>query len=328
MAGVNATETYLAFDLGAESGRAFLGSLADGKIEIGEIHRFANEPVEYGGTIHWDAPRIWLEIRKALATVDTPRLAGIGVDTWGVDYALLGQRGELLQNPFHYRDPRNVSAFDEVLARVPRADIYRATGTQLMAINTLYQLYAAQRDTPKILAAAEKLFMMPDLFHYWMTGNAVCEYTDAGTHPVHEPGDANMGGGSAGKFRAAFAASGGNRGTGHGGRLAAAGRFAQRVAQRDAGDRAGFARYGVGGGRHHGARQCGVHQFRHVEFDRDGITGPHPERTSHALQFHQRRRRMRDNPAAEERGGLVVVAGLPAGMGVGGARLRLRAARR
>lgn len=178
---------YLAFDLGAESGRAFLGSLENGKLQIREIHRFANEPVEYGRTMHWDAPRIWLELRKAIDLVDTPRLAGIGVDTWGVDYALLGQRGELLLNPFNARDPRNIGAFHEVQARVCRADIYRATGIQLMAINTLYQLFAAQRDTPQILAAAEKLIMMPDLFHYWMSGNAVCEYTDASTTQFMDP---------------------------------------------------------------------------------------------------------------------------------------------
>jgi rhamnulokinase len=187
MSGANSSETYLAFDLGAESGRAFLGSLRNDRLEIREIHRFANEPVEYGGGMHWDAPRIWLEMRKALATVDAPQLAGIGVDTWGVDYALLGQRGELLQNPWHYRDQRNVSAFEEVLAKISRADIYRATGIQLMAINTLYQLWAAQRDTPKILAAAEKLILIPDLFHYWMTGNAVCEYTDASTTQFMNP---------------------------------------------------------------------------------------------------------------------------------------------
>jgi rhamnulokinase len=187
MAGTSNTETWLAFDLGAESGRAFLGSLRDGKLDIREIHRFANEPVEYGGRMHWDAPRIWFEMRKALAATDVPRLAGMGVDTWGVDYALLGQRGELLQNPYHYRDPRSLSAYEEVLTKVTRADIYRATGIQLMAINTLYQFFAAQRDTPKILAAAEKMIMMPDLFHYWMTGNAVCEYTDASTTQFMNP---------------------------------------------------------------------------------------------------------------------------------------------
>jgi rhamnulokinase len=187
MAGIASTETYLAFDLGAESGRAFLGSLQDGKLDIHEIHRFANEPVEYGGRMHWDAPRIWFEMRRALAAVDVPRLAGIGVDAWGVDYALLGQRGELLQNPYHYRDPRSLSAYEEVLTRLSRADIYKATGIQLMAINTLYQFFAAQRDTPAILAAAEKMIMMPDLFHFWMTGNAVCEYTDASTTQFMNP---------------------------------------------------------------------------------------------------------------------------------------------
>ncbi len=187
MAGTPKTETYLAFDLGAESGRAFLGSLGSGKLEIREIHRFANEPVEYGGTMHWDAPRMWLEMRKALGSADVPRLAGIGVDAWGVDYALLGQRGELLLNPYHYRDPRNTTAFEEVQELIPRERIYKATGIQLMSLNTLYQLYAAQRDTPDILRAAEKMIMMPDLFHYWMTGNAVCEYTDASTTQFMNP---------------------------------------------------------------------------------------------------------------------------------------------
>jgi rhamnulokinase len=187
MSAKNNTATYLAFDLGAESGRAFLGSLQDGKLGITEVHRFLNEPVEYGGSLHWDAPRIWHEMRKALSGSELPKLAGIGVDAWGVDYALLGQRGELLQNPYHYRDTRSVSGYEQVLKKIPRADIYRATGIQLMAINTLYQLYAAQRDTPNILAAAEKLIMMPDLFHYWMTGNAVCEYTDASTTQFMNP---------------------------------------------------------------------------------------------------------------------------------------------
>ena len=99
-------KAYLAFDLGAESGRAVLGRAYGGIITTEEVHRFPNEPVEYGGSLHWDAPRLWLEIRKALCKIEQVRLGGIGVDTWGVDYALLGERGELLQNPFHYRDKR------------------------------------------------------------------------------------------------------------------------------------------------------------------------------------------------------------------------------
>jgi len=175
------TGAYLAFDLGAETGRAFLGRLRSGLLELREVHRFPNEPVEYGGRLHWDAARIWLEMRKALREADAAELAGIGVDAWGVDYALLGERGELLQNPRHYRDHRNVRAMEEVLQLVSGEEIYRATGIQLMPINTLNQLFAASRDTPRLLAAAERLVMIPDLFHYWMTGNAVCEFTAATT---------------------------------------------------------------------------------------------------------------------------------------------------
>ena len=90
---------YLAFDFGAESGRAVLAHLQSGILTTEEVHRFPNEPVEYGGSLHWDVPRLWLEVRKALAGLEEVELAGIGVDAWGVDYALLGERGELLQNP-------------------------------------------------------------------------------------------------------------------------------------------------------------------------------------------------------------------------------------
>ncbi len=172
---------YLAFDLGAETGRAFLGDLRGGRIELREIHRFPNQPVEYGAIPHWDVARLWLDIRHALSAAEETPLAGIGVDAWGVDYALLGERGELLQNPRHYRDRRNVTAMNEVLRLVPKEEIYRVTGVQFMPINTLNQLFAASRDTPRLLAAAERLVMIPDLFHYWMTGNAVCEFTAATT---------------------------------------------------------------------------------------------------------------------------------------------------
>jgi rhamnulokinase len=173
--------TYLAFDLGAESGRAFLGALQDGRIKLREMLRFANQPVEYGGIPHWDVARLWHEMRNALGAIDVPELAGIGVDAWGVDYALLGENGELLQNPRHYRDHRNVTAMNDVLRLVPREEIYRATGIQFMPINTLNQLFSASRETPRMLAAADRLVMIPDLFHYWMTGRAVCEFTSATT---------------------------------------------------------------------------------------------------------------------------------------------------
>jgi rhamnulokinase len=178
---------YLAFDFGAESGRAVLAHLQSGILTTEEVHRFANEPVEYGGSLHWDVARLWFEVRKALARLGEVELAGIGVDAWGVDYALLGERGELLQNPYHYRDRRTEGVMEEVLRIGGREEIYQATGIQFMPINTLYQLFAAQRQTPKMLEAAKCLLTIPDLFNYWLTGNAVCEFTNATTTQMVDP---------------------------------------------------------------------------------------------------------------------------------------------
>jgi len=182
-----AAKPYLAFDFGAESGRAVLAHVQSGILTTQEIHRFANEPVEYGGSLHWDVPRLWLEVRKALARLGEVELAGIGVDAWGVDYALLGERGDLLENPYHYRDRRTEGVMEEVLGRVGRDEIYSATGIQFMPINTLYQLVVAQRRSPKLLEAAKYLLTIPDLFHYWLTGNAVCEFTNATTTQMVDP---------------------------------------------------------------------------------------------------------------------------------------------
>jgi rhamnulokinase len=183
----NHAKPYLAFDFGAESGRAVLAHLQSGILTIEEVHRFANEPVEYGGSLHWDVARLWFEVRKALARLSEVELAGIGVDAWGVDYALLGEGGELLENPYHYRDRRNDGVVEEVIGKLGKEEIYAATGIQFMPINTLYQLFAAQRQTPKVLAAAKYLLTIPDLFNYWLTGNAVCEFTNATTTQMVDP---------------------------------------------------------------------------------------------------------------------------------------------
>lgn len=177
----DALKPYLAFDFGAESGRAVLAHLHSGVITTEEVDRFANEPVEYGGSLHWDIPKLWLEIRKTLSRLQEVELSGIGVDAWGVDYALLGEHGELLLNPYHYRDKRTDGVMELAFEKVSRKEIYRETGIQFMSINTLYQLFAAKRDTPDLLRAARTLLMIPDLFHYWLTGNAVCEFTNATT---------------------------------------------------------------------------------------------------------------------------------------------------
>lgn len=181
------SKPYLAFDFGAESGRAVLARLQSGILTTEEIHRFPNEPVEYGGSLHWDAPRLWFEVRKALSQLGGVELAGIGIDAWGVDYALLGERGELLQNPYHYRDRRTDGIMEETLRRVGKEEIYKATGIQFMPINTLYQLLAARRHTPNLLAAAKHLVTIPDLFNYWLSGDVVCEFTNATTTQMVDP---------------------------------------------------------------------------------------------------------------------------------------------
>ncbi len=178
---------YLAIDLGAESGRLIVGALLAGRLETREVHRFANEPVEYGGSLHWDVARIWFEIRRGLQSLGPTKLDGIAVDSWGVDYALLGEKGELLGNPFHYRDARTAGTVDKICAEAGAAEIYQATGIQFMPINTLCQLYAAKQQTPRLLDMAERLLTIPDLFHFWLTGNAVCEYTNASTTQMVDP---------------------------------------------------------------------------------------------------------------------------------------------
>jgi len=173
---------YLAFDLGAESGRAIAAKLAeDGTLTVREICRFPNQPIRERGALRWNALGLWGDITRALDGVGETRFDSIGVDAWGVDYALLDERGTLLENPYHYRDARNVGTMEEVFARVSRDRLYAVTGIQFIQINTLFQLYAASRQTPNIVETAQSLVTIPDLFNYWLTGELVTEYTSATT---------------------------------------------------------------------------------------------------------------------------------------------------
>ena len=173
--------TYLAFDLGAESGRAMLGELRSGRLDLREIRRFANDPIRQNGSLHWDVRRLWRQMEQALAMAGDGRLTSVGVDGWGVDYALLDERGELLENPYHYRDARNEGVMEAVFERVSRERIFAVTGVQFLQINTLFQLYAACRLTPGVVDAAHTLVTIPDLFNYWLSGRICCEYTVATT---------------------------------------------------------------------------------------------------------------------------------------------------
>ena len=174
------TGQFLAFDLGAESGRAMLGTLDHGALGVREIHRFANEPVRQNGSLQWDILHLWQEMRRALE-LNEARIDSIGVDSWGVDYALIGERGDLLENPYHYRDGRTAGAMEAVFERVSRERIYAITGIQFLPINTIYQLFAACRATPKLIDAARALVTIPDLLNYWLTGALTAEYTVATT---------------------------------------------------------------------------------------------------------------------------------------------------
>jgi rhamnulokinase len=185
---------FLAFDLGAESGRALIGILAERKITVEEVYRFPNIPVKVGESIFWDVLRIWGEIKNA-ASLAYSKLNGslesIGVDTWGVDFAFLDSNGELLGNPHHYRDPRTERAFEEIFKKVSREEIYFRTGIQFLRLNTLYQLYSLVLSRSSILNAASRFLMMPDLFNYWLSGVKVSEFTDATTTQFLNPSKNN-----------------------------------------------------------------------------------------------------------------------------------------
>jgi rhamnulokinase len=140
--------------------------------------------------LYWDTLRLWHEIQHALGIAARERklkLSGVGVDTWGVDYALLGRDGALVDNPRHYRDPRTNGMMDRLFSVVPRAEVFAQTGIQFMQLNTLYQLYAMRVEDSPALESACKLLFMPDLFNYWMTGEAKCELTIASTSQFYNP---------------------------------------------------------------------------------------------------------------------------------------------
>lgn len=187
---MTATKKILAFDLGAESGRGLLGLFDGDKLKLEVVHRFPNGPVATLNTLHWDVLRLYgdmvLTLQKTAA--EHGDIASLGVDTWGVDFALLGRDGSLLGNPRHYRDPHTEGVMEMAFAILPRLELYAQTGIQFMRFNTLFQLLALKRDRSPLLDLAETLLFMPDLFHYWFTGIKVNEYTDASTSQMLHPG--------------------------------------------------------------------------------------------------------------------------------------------
>jgi rhamnulokinase len=183
-------KNYLAIDLGAESGRAILGSLSGSSLVLEELHRFPNTPVRVPTGLYWDTFRLFHEIQQGLTVAGRDRklaLDGIGVDTWGVDFGLLGCDGALVDNPRHYRDSRNNGMLEKTFAAVPREEIFAHTGIQFMQFNSLYQLYAAKLAGAPALQAAERLLFMPDLLNYWLSGAQVTELSIASTSQFYNP---------------------------------------------------------------------------------------------------------------------------------------------
>ena len=185
-----AENRFLAFDFGAESGRALLGRLAGGKLQLDEIHRFPNGPVRTLGSLHWDVLRLFADVKhglkQALSETDG-KIDGIGIDTWGVDFALIGSDGEILGNPFHYRDERTNGMLEEACSVVGKERIYDRTGIQFLPFNTLYQMLAMTRTGSPALKSASTMLMMADLFNYWLTGRQVCEFSNATTTQFYNP---------------------------------------------------------------------------------------------------------------------------------------------
>jgi sugar (pentulose or hexulose) kinase len=186
---MTAAHTYLAVDLGAESGRTIVGSLLDDKLTLSETHRFANGPVQLTDGIHWDVLRLWSEIKSGIAATvkSNVKLDGIGLDTWGVDFALLDKNNSLLSNPFHYRDVRTDGMLDEAFRRMSRGDIFSNTGIQFMQINTLYQLLAMSVQKSPLFDVAKTFVTIPDLFNFWLSGELTNEFTNATTTQCLDP---------------------------------------------------------------------------------------------------------------------------------------------
>ncbi len=181
---------YLAVDIGASSGRHVVGCFDGQRLRLEEVHRFANGPVNVLGSLHWDMLALWQHVQDGMARACErfgDRFQSVGVATWGVDFGLVGRGDTLLGNPYHYRDRQTDGILQRAFSIASREEIFAATGLQFMQFNTLYQLLAMRMARSPILEAADSLLMMPDLFHWLMTGVKANEFTNATTTQFYDP---------------------------------------------------------------------------------------------------------------------------------------------
>ncbi|MCR8634038.1 rhamnulokinase [Paenibacillus radicis (ex Xue et al. 2023)] len=191
----NDAATVLAFDLGASSGRAVIGKLeplrdgedragAPRRLTVEEIHRFPNDPVQVGKHLHWDILRLLHEIKQGIVKAGHAghhAVESLAIDSWAVDFGLLDASGQLLGNPYHYRDHHTEGMMEEVETLISREELFDSTGIQFLPFNTIYQLYALKKNESLQLQQADKLLMIPDLLRYFLTGIMLSEGTNAST---------------------------------------------------------------------------------------------------------------------------------------------------
>ena len=172
---------YMAIDLGASNGRVIIGKYDNHKLQFEEIYRFENTPVFASGTLYWDVLKLFSELKIGIkyAITKYKNIASIGIDTWGVDFGLLDSNKDLLSNPVHYRDNRTKNVPEKVFELIPKKEIFKRTGTQVMELNSLFQLYSLKLKNSPILDSASYFLMMGDLFNYFLTGEIYCEYTNS-----------------------------------------------------------------------------------------------------------------------------------------------------
>lgn len=185
---------FLAFDLGATSGRSVVGTLRDGKIEIRELTRFPNSFVELHGKCYWNLFGLYEHLKEGLLACANEGITpdSIGVDTWGVDIVPIGKDGSILGMPRAYRDPYTEGAQERFFEIVPREEVYDKTGIQFMNFNTLFQIFAAVQEGYTPIIEAKQLLFMPDALSYMLTGKAICEYTIASTSQILNPRTAKL----------------------------------------------------------------------------------------------------------------------------------------
>ena len=178
----------LAFDYGASSGRGILGSFSGEKLHLDEVHRFSNDPVMVNGSFYWDILRLFHEMKQGITKCvksGNKDIASIGIDTWGVDFGLIDAAGQLLGNPYHYRDNRTDGMMEAAGSIIPNREIYEQTGIQFQKFNTLYQLLSMKLSNSPLLDKADKMLFIPDLLNYFLTGVKGSEFTITSTSQMY-----------------------------------------------------------------------------------------------------------------------------------------------